>query len=477
MGPIRNKSINRHNQSSNNSQSFGHNIKYFINYIQDFITKKVLTFKIFHEHECYPIVSNILLLFEIFLNVIIINRVRYTEIDWSTYMQQVECFLNGTRDYSLISGDTGPIVYPAGHLYVYTLLYWLTDQGQNIYRAQYIFASLYLITLFIVFQLYRHYSQAPPFVLIFMCLTSYRVHSIYVLRLFNDTIAILFLYLSLLSFTGQKWIRGSIFYSLAVSIKMNILLFAPGLFLLYNEYLNKWNLIKNLAICAFVQIIIAIPFITTYPISYIKCSFNLGRIFLHKWTVNYRFLSESIFIQKQFHIILLILHLIFLIIIFRKRWMNLIENFFNKNNNEKVEHSNDDWHEYPDKNKQMKQKIGQHILMTMFISNFIGIVFARSLHYQFYIWYYHSLPFILWTTSIGANYFMTNICMLGLIELVWNIYPSTVWSSILLHLVHLVILYRLIRYRNYNIDITTITRATINIAGTIINNDNDNKIK
>lgn len=128
-------------------------------------------------------------------------------------MQQVECFLNGTRDYSLISGDTGPIVYPAGHLYVYTLLYWLTDQGQNIYRAQYIFASLYLITLFIVFQLYRHYSQAPPFVLIFMCLTSYRVHSIYVLRLFNDTIAILFLYLSLLSFTGQKWIRGSIFYS------------------------------------------------------------------------------------------------------------------------------------------------------------------------------------------------------------------------------------------------------------------------
>ena len=67
--------------------------------------------------------------------------------------------------------------------------------------------------------------------------------------------------------------------------------------------------------------------------------------------------------------------------------------------------------------------------------------------------------------------------MLGLIELVWNIYPSTVWSSILLHLVHLVILYRLIRYPNYNIDITTITRATINIAGTIINNDNDNKIK
>ncbi|OTF75816.1 ALG3 domain containing protein, partial [Euroglyphus maynei] len=209
MGPIRNKSINRHN----GQQSFASNFKYPIHYLMDFIGKKVLTFKIFHDHDCYPIVSNVLLLFEIFLNVIIIERVRYTEIDWSTYMQQVECFLNGTRDYSLISGDTGPIVYPAGHLYIYTLLYWLTDSGQNIYRAQYIFASLYVVTLFIVFQLYRHYSMAPPYLLIFMCLTSYRVHSIYVLRLFNDTIAILFLYLSLLSITSHRWSLGSVFYS------------------------------------------------------------------------------------------------------------------------------------------------------------------------------------------------------------------------------------------------------------------------
>lgn len=37
------------------------------------------------------------------------------------------------------------------------------------------------------------------------------------------------------------------------------------------------------------------------------------------------------------------------------------------------------------------------ILLT---SNYIGMCFARSLHYQFYVWYYHSLPLLLWSTKL-----------------------------------------------------------------------------
>lgn len=33
-----------------------------------------------------------------------------TEIDWMAYMQQAETFLNGTRDYDLLIGQTGPCV-------------------------------------------------------------------------------------------------------------------------------------------------------------------------------------------------------------------------------------------------------------------------------------------------------------------------------------------------------------------------------
>lgn len=33
-----------------------------------------------------------------------------TEIDWETYMYQLELFMKGERDYALISGPTGPLV-------------------------------------------------------------------------------------------------------------------------------------------------------------------------------------------------------------------------------------------------------------------------------------------------------------------------------------------------------------------------------
>ena len=34
-----------------------------------------------------------------------------TEIDWKAYMEQVEQFLQGERDYALIKGATGPLWY------------------------------------------------------------------------------------------------------------------------------------------------------------------------------------------------------------------------------------------------------------------------------------------------------------------------------------------------------------------------------
>ena len=51
-----------------------------------------------------------LFIMEIFLNIFIIRKINYTEIDWKAYMQEVEGVVNGTYDYYQLKGDTGPLV-------------------------------------------------------------------------------------------------------------------------------------------------------------------------------------------------------------------------------------------------------------------------------------------------------------------------------------------------------------------------------
>ncbi|CAG8677484.1 5783_t:CDS:2 [Cetraspora pellucida] len=117
-----------------------------------------------------------LLIGEALLNIFIIKYVPckydpaeiHTEIDWKAYMKEVSIFLNGERNYTNIQGDTGPCVYPAGFVYIYSILYYITSEGVDIPKAQYIFAILYMWTLYVVFNIYRRCRQAFEFSRVFL---------------------------------------------------------------------------------------------------------------------------------------------------------------------------------------------------------------------------------------------------------------------------------------------------------------------
>ena len=63
--------------------------------------------------------------------------------------------------------------------------------------------------------------------------------------------------------------------------------------------------------------------------------------------------------------------------------------------------------------------------------------------FQFYVWYYHQLPYLLWCTNLPTQ---GKLLILGLIELCWNVYPSENWSSGLLHFCHIILLVSLLHY-------------------------------
>lgn len=390
-------------------------------------------------------------------------------------------------------------MYPAGFVYIYTIFYYLTNHGQNIRLAQYCFIGIYLLQMYLMLKIYTKSRKVPPYVLIFSAFTSYRIHSIYVLRLFNDPIAILFLYAALNFYLNGQWTMGSIFLSLGVSVKMNILLFAPAILLLYLVNLGYMDTIKQLSICAIIQLLLGAPFLLTHPVEYLKGSFDFGRIFQHKWTVNYRFLPIDIFEHKYFHIILLAVHLALLLVflmpsykymqsycrlrtlqsqlqpqidaknqeteqsnskkttkkrkpkdtdekqtdeeitINQKIFLNSFEQMLRKTSEQSSPLKD------PEPTVKAKQKYEIHFdraiqlaILPIFLSNFIGIMCSRSLHYQFYVWYFHTLPYLTWFTDYNVS---AKLLLLGLIEFAWNTYPSTVLSSTLLHLSHLILLY------------------------------------
>ena len=115
----------------------------------------------------------------------------------------------------------------AFHVHIYRLLYDITNQGENIRIAQYIFAVLSTLYVALVAAIY-HRTQSVPQPATLLLILSKRIHSIFVLRLFNDPIAMFLFHLSLLCMIHNHWSLGCIIYSLAVGVKMNILLFAPA---------------------------------------------------------------------------------------------------------------------------------------------------------------------------------------------------------------------------------------------------------
>ncbi|CAI5508107.1 unnamed protein product, partial [Closterium sp. Naga37s-1] len=133
-----------------------------------------------------------------------------TKIDWDAYMSQVTGFQHGERDYTKLEGDTGPLVYPAGFLLSFSALKWIT--GGIVANAQVAFLVLYLINLLMVFAIYIRTQAVPPWALVLLCLSK-RLHSIFLLRLFNDCLAMAFLHASLLRLQSSRWIPAVLLFS------------------------------------------------------------------------------------------------------------------------------------------------------------------------------------------------------------------------------------------------------------------------
>lgn len=135
---------------------------------------------------------------------------------------------------------------------------------------------------------------------------------------------------------------------------------------------------------------------------------------MFKWTVNWRFVGEETFLSREFSLALLISHFS-LLVIFSIGWVkpsgkNVLS--FIKDTIQR---------------RQQPAVLSNSFIMTVMLSSLaIGLLCARSLHYQFFAYLAWASPFLFWRAGLHPILVWT---AWALQEWAWNVYPSTNASS------------------------------------------------
>lgn len=385
---------------------------------------------------------------------VIVAKVPHTEIDFSTYMQQVEMVNAGALDYSIIEGDSGPIVYPAGFILVYQFIYWLSDGGADMRIAQHAFGYLFTLSVILTSTVYSMTDVVPPWPF-YLLLCSKRLFSIYVLRMFNDVFTTLGVLPVILVLQTASYYSASLsdttmlllcgvaadIYSMAISVKMNALLYLPAFVVVVYFLLGErvLRLLGVLFVIPAVQVLVGwrflLPLFWDEEAAYIRRqyltrAFDFSRKFLYVWSVNWKFVDEDVFLSDAFANALLVGHVSVLLVFALSRYasprltgkslLQLVKDAVTKPLTKTVSSAN----------LLLTRKHGPKLILLIFsTTNLIGVLFARSLHYQFLSWYCWLMPFLLY--AAGCNPVVGSLSFLAH-EFCWNTYPSTKESSQLL---------------------------------------------
>jgi alpha-1,3-mannosyltransferase len=176
--------------------------------------------------------------------------------------------------------------------------------------------------------------------------------------------------------------------SVGISIKMSAMLYLPALLLNLNYHFGLVKTALSMVFLVVMQVLIGLEWILYDWRAYVGKAFEFDRVFMFKWSVNWQFLGEEVATGKTLAKYLLMAHLGLLMVFLLMKWSPFTRGvgiWFKELR-------------LPELLSNCKAKVldPRFVALSMFTCNLIGIFCARSLHYQFYSWYYHTLPLILY---------------------------------------------------------------------------------
>ncbi len=270
--------------------------------------------------------------------------------------------------------------------------------------------------------IYRQAASVPSWLILLLPLSK-RLHSIFVLRLFNDCWAVAVNQLAILMLQAGLDDAGVLLYgyvsehplyqtfsetsSAALSVKMSILLYLPGLLVILFKRKGLGSTLRYIFTIISIQMLLASKFLQQNAWAYLQSAFDFGRVFLYKWTVNWRFVDEEVFLSRQWAIGLLVGHASTLILFGLFKWCKAdggVARVLQRGILRPLSPASPIPVTADGKvlcffytTRLLNEEID--VTTILFTSNLIGMLFARSLHYQFYSWYAHQVPYLVWKTK------------------------------------------------------------------------------
>lgn len=361
--------------------------------------------------------------------------------DWDAYMEQAFMVEQGETNYSLIRGDTGALVYPGGHVALHVVMRrgfdwdcanWTTEYDHSLHtkpegyahrthrpdetlrRVQALYVGVYALSLAVAAGMYRVAGVSWAWLPLLSLGT--RARNIYGLGLFNDGWAMLFAHAGVLAAGMDWWGAATVLLSAGVSVKMNVVLLLPafGVLVLRRHGWRGVLLLGSLG--AAVQAVVGLPFLLAAPKDYIAGAFNLGRLFTHRWSINWQHVPTDVFGSGAFRTALLAGHVVMLTGLALSQW-RLMGGAAG--------------------GKAGSPLQGAMVVRSLLLCNFVGVVFARSLHYQFLVWYWAALPVLAGSTSLPV---LVMAPVVYYLERAWNVHEPEAWSAAVIAACHLIIL-------------------------------------
>lgn len=268
--------------------------------------------------------------------------------------------------------------------------------------------------------------QVPPYVLTVLILSK-RLHSVFVLRCFNDCFAAFFLWLTIYLLQRRMWTFAAVAFSWGLGIKMTLLLALPAVAVVLFLGRGLGGSLRLLWLMLQVQVAIAIPFLTNNAKGYLGRAFELSRQFKYQWTVNWRMLPEDVFLSRPLALALLAGHVGLLVVFVDLRWVRPQAD------------GRSVWSMVPDllrlrspfhtrrQEAAVAARVTPDLVMSAVLGAVVlGLLFARSLHYQFYAYLAWATPYLVWRGG-RAGAALWAVWLLQ--EWAWNVFPSTPASS------------------------------------------------